>query len=201
MNLSYSDFGPKISINIWIGPNQEPLNFSQTVLWMRIESQTNSSMKKVIEFDHPNEEARTIQFDFYPKVQPQTEQLELSFKMKTNAEDPIVFKVFIDENPINTEVGVIAAISILIFFNVLLNADIVHRTVAAVFTTFISIGVLAALHDRPSMSDVLTWVDCESLLLILSMMVLVAFLSNTGFFEHIALYAFQVNIFTINEFQ
>lgn len=69
-----------------------------------------------------------------------------------------------------------------------------HRTVAAVFTTFISIGVLAALHDRPSMSNVVTWVDCESLLLIASMMVLVAILSDTGFFEHIALYAFQVNI-------
>lgn len=75
---------------------------------------------------------------------------------------------------------------------------IVHRTVAAIFTTFTSIGVLAALHDRPTMSDVVTWVDCESLLLILSMMVLVAFLSDTGFFEQISLYALQVNYDTIS---
>lgn len=45
------------------------------------------------------------------------------------------------------------------------------------------------------MSDVVTWVDCESLLLIASMMVIVAILSDTGFFEHIALYAFQVNTY------
>lgn len=124
MNLSYNDFGSRISINVWIDPLQEPLNFSQTLLWMHIENHTNSSMTKVIEFDQSNDEARTIDFDFYPKVQPKTKQLKLSLKMTTNAENPIAFKVFIDANPINTQVGVVAAISILIFFNVLLNAEV-----------------------------------------------------------------------------
>lgn len=109
---------------MWIDPLQEPLNFSQTLLWMHIENHTNSSMTKVIEFDQSNDEARTIDFDFYPKVQPKTKQLKLSLKMTTNAENPIAFKVFIDVNPINTQVGVVAAISILIFFNVLLNAEV-----------------------------------------------------------------------------
>lgn len=175
-------------------------------------------MTEVIKFDNKsNDGIREVEFEFYPKVTSQMKQLKLALKMTTNAENPIAFKVSVDANPINTEIGVVAAIIILIFFNILINGEvnetnpfynskkwklddnkldlfqIVHRTVAAAFTTFISIGVLAALHDRPSMSDVIIWVDCESLLLILSMMVLVTILSETGFFEHIALYAFEVS--------
>lgn len=63
---------------------------------------------------------------------------------------------------------------------------------AAIFTTFTSIGILAALHDRPSMGDIITWIDCETILLIFSMMILVAILSDTGFFEYIAVYTYQV---------
>lgn len=67
-----------------------------------------------------------------------------------------------------------------------------HRTVAAIFTSFTSIGILAMLHDRPSMGDIVTWIDCETILLIFSMMVLVAILTDTGFFEYVAVYTFQV---------
>lgn len=50
------------------------------------------------------------------------------------------------------------------------------------------------LHDRPMMSDIITWIDFEALLLIFSMMVLVAILSDTGFFEYIAIYTYQVGL-------
>lgn len=70
--------------------------------------------------------------------------------------------------------------------------QVVHRTIAAVFTSFTSIGILTMLHDRPMMGDIITWIDCEALLLIFSMMVLVAILSDTGFFEYIAIYTYQV---------
>lgn len=124
MNLSYDDFGTRIPINVWISPHQEPLNFSETILWIHVESHTNASMTKVIKFNRSNDEPRSISFDFYPKVQPKAKQLKLSLNMKTNAENPIAFKVFIEENPINTDIGVVAAISILIFFNILLNAEV-----------------------------------------------------------------------------
>lgn len=93
-------------------------------MWIRVESHTNASMTKVIEFDRSSDEPRSITFDFNPKVQPKAKHLELSLEMKTNAQNPIAFKVFIDENPMNTEIGVVAAISILIFFNILINAEV-----------------------------------------------------------------------------
>lgn len=74
-----------------------------------------------------------------------------------------------------------------------------HRTLAALLAAFTSIGVLAALHDRPTMNEMIKWIDYETLLLIFSMMVLVAILMETGVFDFIAVYIFQVfmNIFRL----
>lgn len=68
----------------------------------------------------------------------------------------------------------------------------VHRTLAALLAAFASIGTLAAFHDRPTMDEMIKWIDYETLLLIFSMMILVAILIDTGIFDYIAVYTFQV---------
>lgn len=73
-----------------------------------------------------------------------------------------------------------------------LKSQIVHRTLAALFAAFVSIGTLSAFHDRPTMDEIIKWIDYETLLLIFSMMVLVAVLIDTGIFDYIAVYTFQV---------
>lgn len=70
--------------------------------------------------------------------------------------------------------------------------QIVHRTLAALFTAFLSIATLAALNDRPTMHDLVNWIDSEALLLIFSMMTIVSILMETGIFDYIAVYTFQV---------
>jgi Na+/H+ antiporter NhaD/arsenite permease-like protein len=42
------------------------------------------------------------------------------------------------------------------------------------------------------MSELISWIDVETLLLLFSMMVLVAILSETGFFDYLAVYAYKV---------
>lgn len=54
-------------------------------------------------------------------------------------------------------------------------------------------GILAALNDRPTMSNVVEWMDSETLLLLFSMMILVAVLTETGIFDYTAVYAFKVS--------
>lgn len=70
--------------------------------------------------------------------------------------------------------------------------QVVHRTLAALLAAFASIGTLAAFHDRPTMDEMIKWIDYETLLLIFSMMILVAILIDTGIFDYIAVYTFQV---------
>ena len=50
------------------------------------------------------------------------------------------------------------------------------------------------------MSDVVQWMDAETLLLLFSMMILVAILTETGIFDFIAVYAFQVVRFALEAF-
>lgn len=63
---------------------------------------------------------------------------------------------------------------------------------AALLAAFVSIATLAAFQDRPSMDEIIKWIDYESLLLIYSMMILVAILIDTGIFDYVAVYTFQV---------
>lgn len=43
------------------------------------------------------------------------------------------------------------------------------------------------------MHDVVNWIDSEALLLIFSMMTIVSILMETGIFDYIAVYTFQVS--------
>lgn len=54
-----------------------------------------------------------------------------------------------------------------------------------------AIGMLSALNDRPDLKEIVEWMNCETLLLLFSMMILVAILTETGVFNYIAVYAFE----------
>lgn len=55
-----------------------------------------------------------------------------------------------------------------------------------------SVKVHAALQ-RPTMAELISWIDVETLLLLFSMMMLVAILSETGIFDYLAVYAYEVS--------
>jgi di/tricarboxylate transporter len=57
----------------------------------------------------------------------------------------------------------------------------------------ISIGVLTALDQRPSTAEIMSWIDTETLLLLFSMMVIVAILTETGIFDYLAVFAYKAS--------
>lgn len=56
----------------------------------------------------------------------------------------------------------------------------------------LSIACLAALGDRPTHEEIIGWIDVETILLLFAMMILVGVLSETGVFDHLAVYAYRV---------
>ncbi len=46
--------------------------------------------------------------------------------------------------------------------------------------------------SRPTLAEVLTWVDVETLTLLFSMMVIVSVISETGLFNYMGFWAFKV---------
>lgn len=88
--------------------------------------------------------------------------------------------------------GIIWAAIILLGMYTLILFDIIHRTFAAVLASTCALAVLAARGDRPTMDTIMTWIDVETLLLLFSMMILVSFISQTGFFDYAAVFAYKV---------
>ena len=74
------------------------------------------------------------------------------------------------------------------------SIQVVHRTFAAMIASTLSIALLAALNDRPTHQEIIGWIDVETILLLFSMMILVAILTETGVFDHLAVYAYKVDL-------
>ncbi|XP_075237198.1 P protein-like [Lycorma delicatula] len=130
-------------------------------------------------------------FDVYNYNFSSIPQGIIRFQFKTNlaASFPISFSL--NFSPIDPSDGVIYALLVLLGLYVLIIFEIVHRTIAAISAAIISIAILAALDERPTKMELVTWIDVETLLLLSSMMVLVAILSKSGVFDYLAVLVYK----------
>uniref|UniRef100_A0A336LQF6 CSON000900 protein n=1 Tax=Culicoides sonorensis TaxID=179676 RepID=A0A336LQF6_CULSO len=98
-----------------------------------------------------------------------------------------------DPTPIDKSVGIIYATIVLLGLYIMIIWEVlVHRTFAALIASTTAIGILAAMNERPTMADIMSWIDTETLLLLFGMMILVAILSETGIFDYLAVYAYKI---------
>ncbi|XP_055320426.1 P protein-like [Sitodiplosis mosellana] len=116
----------------------------------------------------------------------------LRLQITTNL--PINFPINLayDSSPIDKSMGVIYAAAILIGLYIMIIWEIVDRTFAAMLSSTIAIAVLSLMNERPTMPEILSWIDVETLLLLFGMMILVGLLSRTGLFDYLAVYAFEI---------
>lgn len=88
--------------------------------------------------------------------------------------------------------GLLMGGAVLIGLYVLIVFELVHRTLAAMLAATAAIACLALIGDRPSLAKVMSWLDVETLSLLFGMMILVAILCETGFFDYAAVIAFRL---------
>lgn len=130
---------------------------------------------------------RTYSIDY--KMYKRQKPLEVLFKK--NAINDVAINLLYDPTPINDNVGALCAGLVLLTFYTLVIYEIVHRTFAAILTSTMAIGLLSALNDRPGLAEIMNWMNCETILLLFSMMILVSILTETGIFNYIAVDAFK----------
>lgn len=118
---------------------------------------------------------------------------QLALKMRTNLPVSFAIELAYDSTPIDRSVGVIYAAIVLFGLYVMIIWEIVHRTFAAMVASTMSIALLAMMNERPTMVQLMSWIDVETLLLLFGMMILVAILSETGLFDYLAVYAYKVS--------
>lgn len=142
------------------------------------------------------ESRQTFLFDVDDKIYKQiyNENAQLRVCMRTNFVNtslPIQFAY--DPSPIDKSMGIIYAALLLIGLYVLIIWEVVHRTFAAMLASTMSIAILAAMDERPTMPEIIGWIDIETVLLLFGLMIMFAILSETGIFDYMAVYAYKVS--------
>lgn len=117
----------------------------------------------------------------------------LQIKIKTNLNTNFPVSLGYNLQPINTEDGIYYAALVLLGLYIMIISEVVHRTLAAILASTMSVAILAAFNARPTMSEIISWIDVETLLLLFSMMTLVTILSETGIFDYMSVLAYKVS--------
>ncbi|XP_078053556.1 P protein [Augochlora pura] len=116
----------------------------------------------------------------------------LSINLQTNLESSMAVSLSYDVSLIDKSIGVAYAAMVLVALYVLIIFEVVHRTLAAMLASTMSIAILAALNERPTMGELISWIDVDTLMLLFSMMVLVAVIAETGLFDWMAVFAYKI---------
>ncbi|XP_012217012.1 P protein-like [Linepithema humile] len=137
--------------------------------------------------------SQKYQRTFMIKVDSETLSRGILFiKLHTNSESNLPLSITYDLSPINSDSSIMYAAIILISLYIMIIFEMVHRALAAMLASTMSIAILAALNERPSMEELISWIDVDTLLLLFSMMVLVAIIAETGVFDWLAVYAYKI---------
>lgn len=145
-----------------------------------------------IDFVHETMKLQVVDIKEAMLNQIDGDQTKLQLRIRTNLPISFPIRLAYDTTPIDKSVGVIYAAVILLGLYVMIIWEIVHRTFAAMIASTTSIGILALMNERPTMPELMSWIDVETLLLLFGMMILVAILSETGVFDYLAVFAYKV---------
>ncbi|XP_075988851.1 P protein-like isoform X1 [Anticarsia gemmatalis] len=113
-------------------------------------------------------------------------------RMRTTSNVTTPFTVSYTVDPLNPTAGIVYALTLLCALYVLIVFEIINRTMAALLLSTTSLAALSLAGERPTLTELVTWVDVETLLLLFSMMLLVAIMTETGLFDYIAVLTFQL---------
>lgn len=90
-------------------------------------------------------------------------------------------------------IGVWLGIFLLVFLYVLIGFELTDRTFAALFTSIFGLAIMSALHERVLVDEIIEWINVSAIMLIFGMMILVGILTDTGFFDYMAVVAFELS--------
>lgn len=159
-----------------------------------------SIVENVNNIDRTPQVERVHTFNIGSELFEQIKQNEtmLDLEITSNLEINFPINLAYDPTPIDKTLGTIYAAIILFGLYAMIISEIVDRIFAGMIASTTAIATLALMNDRPTMPEILSWIDVETLLLLFGMMTLVAVLAETGIFDYLAVLAFKVREFHVS---
>lgn len=151
-------------------------------------------VQNIDDIDTAKKIKKSYTFNVNPDVHEQIgwNDTELQLQIVSNLPVNIPINLAYDPSPIDKSLGIIYATIILLGLYIMIIWEIIDRTFAAMLASTLAIAILALMNERPTMPEIISWIDVETLLLLFGMMNLVGILSETGLFDYLAVYAFKV---------
>ncbi|XP_023248327.1 P protein [Copidosoma floridanum] len=112
--------------------------------------------------------------------------------LKSNSRSSVPLMLSYNLTPLDVNKGLAFGTFLLIGFYVIIMFDLVHRTIAALLAATGSLAILSALNQKPTMSQIISWVDFDTIMLLFSMMVLVAIVADSGALDYFAVFAYKI---------
>ncbi|XP_017080166.1 P protein [Drosophila eugracilis] len=114
-------------------------------------------------------------------------------KLTGSNDQPVSLLMMVSEYPMVTEHGVFYSALLLIGLYILIVFELTDRTFAALLMATTGIAIITAIGNRPSLQTIISWIDFETLMLLLGMMIIVAITSETGIFDWMAVLAYRIS--------
>lgn len=169
---------------------------NDTALDNNIAQSIEVQLKSTYAADNHSDTLRVIHFDIEPNAHKKLLDASTSLRIEMHTTPSVTAAVPIqiayDDVPINKWISAPLAAMLLLFLYTLIIWDIVHRTLAAILASTMSIAVLAALDAKPTMPTIISWIDVETLMMLFGMMIIVAISSESGIFEYLTVYAYKI---------
>ncbi|XP_020799901.1 P protein [Drosophila serrata] len=120
-------------------------------------------------------------------------EVDLVVFLESKSDSPISLVMVTDFKPIVTSYALLYAALLLVGFYVLIALELTDHTFAALLMANTGLAIITALGNRPSLSTIMSWVDIETLTLLIGMMIIVGIMSETGVFDWLAILAYRIS--------
>uniref|UniRef100_A0A336M6Q5 CSON012835 protein n=1 Tax=Culicoides sonorensis TaxID=179676 RepID=A0A336M6Q5_CULSO len=169
------------------------LEFYQDYIESKIQKWTLSTVKFNGFIPRPviTKRCKDISFnDFENKRAP----IEVCIGNKLEINFPINFSH--DLNVQNQTYLIILSGVVLVILYGVISCQVVYRTFASVLSCAFAvvclvITCLAIINDRPTMNEIMNWIDFDTILLLLCMMIITEIFTETGVFDYLARFVYR----------
>lgn len=143
--------------------------------------------------DDPEQLTYREKVHIFQIVKPLSKQERQKLWLTMTTTKQVTIKLKVDAYTVNREKGMWAGALILILMYAMIVTEIIDRTIASILSATLAVTLLLSLGYNANLSTVMSWVDMETMMLLFSMMILVALLSDSGIFDFFAVYAYQIS--------
>ncbi|KAH8257326.1 hypothetical protein KR038_007426 [Drosophila bunnanda] len=113
--------------------------------------------------------------------------------LESNSDRPVSMVMATDFNPVLANFGLFYGALLLLGFYILIALELTDHTLAALLMANTGIAIITLLGNRPTLPTIISWVDFETLALLIGMMIIVGIMSETGLFDWLAIMAYRIS--------